>query len=96
MTLRSSSPSRPTMPTAAVATARFCGEIILPSTPPDELAAASRMGERCVDFAAVVWSTPKRAFEDVSEPVTAASRHPAQRRGGRESPRPGEWSRRGS
>ncbi len=39
-----SPPSRPWKPTAAAAMARFCGEIILPSTPPEELAAAMRVG----------------------------------------------------
>src|SRR5664280_1937583 len=40
MILRKMLPSLPDMPTAAAAIARFWGEIILPSTPPDELAAA--------------------------------------------------------
>ena len=37
-------PSRPASPTAAQAMVRFCGEIILPRTPPELLAAASRSG----------------------------------------------------
>src|SRR3569833_448022 len=43
-TLRKMSPSLPAMPTADAAIARFCGLIILPSTPPEELAAASSSG----------------------------------------------------
>ena len=45
ITLRKSTPSWPPMPTAAAPIARFCGEIIFPSTPPEELAAASSVGE---------------------------------------------------
>ena len=36
-TRRNSSPSRPPSPTAAAPMARFCGEIILPSTPPERV-----------------------------------------------------------
>ena len=43
-TLRKMSPSRPVMPTAPAAIARFCGEIILPSTPPEEFDAAISAG----------------------------------------------------
>src|SRR5674476_1390508 len=44
MILRKISPSLPDIPTAAAAIARFWGEILLPSTPPEELAAAISAG----------------------------------------------------
>src|SRR5664280_3299121 len=44
MILRKMLPSLPDMPTAAAAIARFWGEIILPRTPPEELAAATKTG----------------------------------------------------
>src|SRR3954467_7581628 len=56
--------------------ARFWGETILPSTPPEELAAASRLGSRPARLAADTCSTPKSEFEDVSEPVTAVPSQP--------------------
>src|SRR3984893_9255141 len=43
-TRRKMSPSLPCTPTAAAPMARFCGEIILPSTPPDPLPAALSNG----------------------------------------------------
>ena len=42
--LRKMSPSRPAIPTAAAAMARFCGLTILPSTPPEVLAEAISTG----------------------------------------------------
>ena len=75
-TLRKSSPSRPTIPTAAAPMARFCGEIILPMTPADELAAAISVGESPAPCAALTYSAPNSAFEEVSEPVTATPSQP--------------------
>src|SRR4051794_32832314 len=75
-TLRNRSPSRPARPTAAAPIARFWGDSILPSTPPDELAAASRVGDMFAPWAAWTWSAPNSALEDVSEPVTATPSHP--------------------
>ena len=40
----STSPSRPLRSVTETPVAMFCGEIILPITPPDELAAANRTG----------------------------------------------------
>ena len=57
--------------------ARFCGEIIFPSTPPDELAAAIRVGDRPASLAAVTCRAPKSAFDDVSEPVIATPSQPS-------------------
>src|SRR5438045_653937 len=75
-TLRKMSPSLPAMATAPAAMARFCGEIIFPSTPPDEFAAAMSSGLSPACLAAETWSAPKRLFDDVSEPVTATPSHP--------------------
>src|SRR3954453_21968882 len=66
------------MPTAAAPMARFCGEIILPSTPPELLAAAMRVGSRFAFFAAVTWSAPNSEFDAVSEPVIDTPSHPIQ------------------
>src|SRR5512132_973702 len=75
-TLRKMSPSRPDRPTAAAAMARFCGEIILPSTPPEELAAAISVGLRPTSLAAETCSAPNSEFDEVSEPVTATPSQP--------------------
>src|SRR6185312_11434614 len=75
-TRRNRSPSLPCRFTAEAAIARFWGEIILPSTPPEELAAAIRVWDRFACWAAVICSTPKRELEEVSEPVTATPSQP--------------------
>src|SRR5215210_6207761 len=75
-TLRNRSPSWPAMPTAAAPIARFCGEIIFPSTPPELLAAARSVGVTPASFAAATCSPPKRAFDDVSDPVTDTPSQP--------------------
>ena len=64
------------MPTAAAAIARFCGLTILPSTPPEELAAAISTGSRPASVAVCTCSAPKSALADVSEPVTATPIQP--------------------
>src|SRR6476660_2923852 len=76
-TLRNTSPSRPDMPTAAAAMARFCGETILPSTPPEELAAAMSVGLSPVCLAADTCSAPKSELDEVSDPVTATPSQPS-------------------
>src|SRR5690242_1489751 len=76
ITRRKRSPSRPARPQTAAPIARFCGEIILPRTPPEELAAASSVGLIPAFWAAVACSTPKSEFDDVSEPVTAVPIQP--------------------
>ena len=48
--------------------AMFCGEIILPSTPPDELVAANSRGFRFNCRAATTCKLPKSAFPEVSLP----------------------------
>ena len=66
MALRKMSPSRPDMPTAAAAIARFCGEIILPRTPPEELAAAISAGCSPASFAAVTCRAPNSELDEVA------------------------------
>ncbi len=56
--------------------ARFCGEIILPSTPPELFDAAIRTSDSPAWFAAVTCSAPNRELAEVSEPVTATPSHP--------------------
>src|SRR3954451_24668257 len=75
-TLRKMSPSRPDMLTAAAAMARFCGDTILPSTPPEEFAAAISSGDSPACLAAETCRAPKRLLDDVSEPVTATPSQP--------------------
>src|ERR687883_287810 len=75
-TRRKTSPSRPPRPTAAAPIARFCGEIIFPSTPPELLAAAMSVGERFALCAAATCNAPKSEFDDVSDPVTATPNQP--------------------
>src|SRR5450759_2666069 len=69
-------PSLPAMPTAAAAHARFWGAIVLPSTPPEELAAAIRAGLSPTSLAAEPCKAPKSEFDEVSEPVTATPSQP--------------------
>ena len=76
MTLRNSTLSLPSMPTTAAAMARFCGEIILPSTPPEVFAEARRYSLMPVSLAAVTCSTPNSEFDEVSDPVTATPIQP--------------------
>jgi len=76
MSRRNRSPSLPVIEAAAAATARFCGESILPSTPADELVAAMSTGLRSACFAAVACRSPNSAFEEVSEPVIVTPSHP--------------------
>src|SRR3954453_12822826 len=76
ITRRKRSPSRPASPQTAAPIARFCGEIILPRTPPEELAAASSVGERLALAAGLTCSAPNSEFDEVSEPVTATPSHP--------------------
>src|SRR5690242_13247054 len=54
--------------------ARFCGEIIFPTTPPELFDAASSSGSMSAFLPAVTCSRPKSEFDEVSEPVTAVPR----------------------
>src|SRR5215213_8348101 len=75
-TRRKRSPSFPWRPVALVPTARFCGEIIFPRTPPEELAPTVRLGLRLSCWAVTFCKLANRAFEEVSEPVRATPSHP--------------------
>src|SRR4051812_42386680 len=69
-------PSCPARPTAAAPIARFCGEIIFASTPPELLAAANSVGESDDLCAAVTCRAPNGGLVGVPEPVTAVPNHP--------------------
>src|SRR5690348_8445532 len=71
------SPSAPTLFTPAAPTDRFCGLIILPITPPDELVPAVRMGLTLPSCCAV-WACrgPNNVLDDVSLPVRNTPNQP--------------------
>ncbi len=73
---RKMSDSLPTRPTAVAAIARFCGLIILPTTPPEVLAATSSVSSMPMLLAAVCCSVANSALAEVSEPVTAVPIQP--------------------
>src|SRR5215210_7596150 len=52
------------------------GEIILPTTPPDTLAATVTTGSTPMDVAVVACSFPNNAFAEVSEPVIKTPSQP--------------------
>src|SRR4028118_111328 len=74
--LRNRSASRPTMPTAVAAIVRFCGLIILPTTPPEVLAAARGVGSGPAAWAAVGCRGAEGALAEVSDRVTAVPSQP--------------------
>src|SRR2546426_4693280 len=76
-TKRRIEPSWPNQLVAVEATTIDCASIILPMTPPDELAAPIRIGERpsCSDV--IFCRLPNRMFEAVSEPVSATPNQPS-------------------
>src|SRR2546428_14080429 len=70
-------PSEPTLFTPAAPTDRFCGLIILPITPPDELVPAVRMGLTLPScWAVCAWSGPNRGLEEGWLPVRNTPSHP--------------------
>lgn len=77
-TLRRMADSWPTRPTAVAAIVRFCGLIILPTTPPEVLAATSRVGSIPACSAALCCRVAKSALALVSEPVTAVPSQPSR------------------
>ena len=91
MTLRKMRPSCPAIPTAEAAIARFCGLIILPSTPPEVLAAASSTGSSPAFTPVCTCRAPNSALAEVSEPVTATPIQP--RMGDRIAKKPPVWAR---
>ena len=56
--------------------ARFCGEIIFASTPPEPFAAPSRNGDTLIFAAAVVCKVPNSTLEPTSVPVIATPNQP--------------------
>src|SRR6195952_1791359 len=70
-------PSCPNQLVAVDATTMDCASIILPITPPDELAAAIRIGDSpsCSDV--IFCKLPNSTFEAVSDPVSATPNHPS-------------------
>src|ERR1700743_733896 len=70
-------PSWPYQLVAVEATTIDCASIILPITPPDELAAAIRIGDRpnCSDV--IFCRLPNNTFEAVSDPVNATPSQPS-------------------
>src|SRR2546429_2453894 len=71
-------PSWPNQLVAVDATTIDCASIILPITPPDELAAAIRTGGRpsCSDV--IFCRLPNRTFEADSDPVMDTPSHPTK------------------
>jgi hypothetical protein len=63
---RNRSTSFPAKPTAALATAMDCGEIILPVIPPEELAAIANTGSIPTEIALIICKFPNSKFADVS------------------------------
>src|SRR5581483_4429894 len=76
-TKRRIEPSCPNQLVAVEATTIDCASIILPMTPPEELAALIRIGEMpsCVEV--IFCRLPNRIFEAVSEPVSATPSQPS-------------------
>src|ERR1041385_2760630 len=71
-------PSCPNQLVAVEATTIDWASIILPITPPDELAAPIRIGERpsCSDV--IFCRLPNSTFEAVSDPVSATPNQPSK------------------
>src|SRR6195952_4743955 len=70
-------PSWPYQLVAVEATTIDCASIILPMTPPDELAAPIRIGDKpsCSDV--IFCRLPNRMLEAVSDPVSATPNQPS-------------------
>ena len=65
---------RPSLPAINAPTPQ---ESILPSTPAEELVVAISTGDRPIWLTGVTCSSPKREFDEVSEPVIATPSHPS-------------------
>src|SRR3954470_11989378 len=70
-------PSWPNQLVAVEATTMDCASIILPMTPPDELAAAIKTGDRPSCSEVIFCRPPKSTFEAVSDPVSATPSQPS-------------------
>src|SRR5260370_38382407 len=85
-TYRRMEPSCPNQLVAVEATTIDCASIILPITPPEELAAAIRIGGRpsCSDV--IFCRLPNKMLELVSEPASATPSPPTRVPQNRQSP----------
>src|SRR5438105_14486327 len=77
-TKRRIDPSWPYQRVAVEATTIDCASIILPITPPDEFAAAMRMGESPNCWEVILCRLPNKTFEAVSDPVSATPSQPSR------------------
>src|SRR5690242_604917 len=77
-TKRRIEPSWPYQLVAVEATTIDWASIILPITPPDELAAAIRIGDRPICSEVIFCRLPNRMFEAVSDPVSATPNQPSK------------------
>src|SRR5437879_13170093 len=71
-TKRRIEPSWPNQFVAVEATTIDCASIILPMTPPEELAAPIRIGDRPSRSAVILRNPPHKTLEAVSGPVSPA------------------------
>src|SRR6266446_608843 len=76
-TYRRMEPSCPNQFVAVEATTIDCASIILPITPPDELAAAIRIGDRPSCSEVIFCKLPNRMLDAVSDPVSATPNQPS-------------------
>src|SRR5207248_3719076 len=76
-TKRKMEPSWPNQLVAVDATTMDWASIILPITPPDELAAPIRIGDSPSCCAVIFCNPPNSTFDAVSEPVSATPSQPS-------------------
>src|SRR4249920_2956737 len=76
-TKRRIEPSWPNQFVAVEATTIDCASIILPMTPPEELAAPIRIGDRPNCSEVTFCRLPNRMLDEVSEPVRATPNQPS-------------------
>src|SRR5450631_4218743 len=72
----STAPSLPLRSVTHTPVAMFCGEIILPRTPPEELVAANSSGFKLSCLAATTCRFPNSALPEVSLPDRNTAIHP--------------------
>src|SRR5512135_2046742 len=77
-TKRRIEPSWPNQFVAVEATTIDCASIILPMTPPEELAAPIRIGDRPNCSEVMFCRLPNRMLDEVSEPVSATPSQPSK------------------
>ena len=77
-TKRKMEPSCPNQFVTVEATTIDWASIILPITPPEELAAPMRMGDRPSCYAVIFCKPPNSTFEAVSDPVSATPSQPSK------------------